>query len=163
MRRRVVRGWLCLLALCLCFVFAALWIRAVARPVVKPTAVMCPAPTGVLFAVEPVTSPTRGLTQSVTVRMILGEAVTITSESGVLTWYGSFDDGGNPARVIVPLITNTTHHLRVRAYSGGLRGGSCLIASFTAETTLDRDNNPLTIVQVGRHLYLPLSLSQRIQ
>ncbi len=105
----------------------------------------CILPTPEPLWVNPVTSPTNELSQIIVVYIGYGEEVTVTSESGSFTVKGSFDAHSHPAEIEIPLLPNTVHHLRIIAkvmppipdYCGG----------YTLETTRDRHDAPLTIVQ----------------
>jgi len=100
----------------------------------------CPQATPELLAVEPVTSPTDGLSQIVTVRMGNMEAATVTVESGVFT----APDG----LVTVELLPDTTHHLEVEAkVRQSTDGHGCSYGGYTLSTTRDRTGAPLVIVQ----------------
>jgi hypothetical protein len=115
--------------------------------------------------VEPVTSPTDKSSQVITVRIGNGEAVTVTTESGVFPLRGSFDAYANPARVTVQLTPNMTHHLTVAATVRRVVGpGGCPYGGYTLTTTRDRSGNPLVIVQQAGAakplIYLPLALDR---
>jgi hypothetical protein len=112
-----------------------------------PTPTLCPLSTPELFMVEPVVSPTGLLTQTVTVRIGNGVAVTVTAESGVFTTAGSFDAYNHPALVEVALLPNTTHHLRVFATVRTVNQGGCIYGGYTLSTDRDRHGAALTIVQ----------------
>jgi len=100
----------------------------------------CPQATPELLEVEPVTSPTKALSQVVTVRMGSMEAATITVESGVFT----APDG----LVTVDLLPNTAHHLEVTAKVRQVRDSyGCTYGGYTLSTTRDRSGVPLVIVQ----------------
>jgi hypothetical protein len=87
-------------------------------------------------------SPTFALTQTVTVCLGRGRTVTVTSEAGTTVVNGFFDAHTNPAYVTINLLPDTTHHLEV----AGLveYAPDCF---YTLRTTLDRNGNPLIIVQ----------------
>jgi len=111
-------------------------------PPTTPPPTCSPLPTPEPLWVDPVTSPTSALTQTVTVYIGHGKTVTVTSEAGTVAVSGSFDAYANPARVTVNLLPNTTHHLQVTGrveYAAG-----CF---YDLSTTQDRNGNPLVIVQ----------------
>ena len=128
-------------------------------PTASPTPTRCPSTTPEPLWVEPVISPTNLLTQTITVRIGNGEAVTVTAESGVFTATGSFNAYGNPARVTVDLLAGVTHNLEVRARVRKIEQAGCIYGGYTLYTTRDRYGQPLVIEQVaGRSYYLPLAL-----
>lgn len=126
-----------------------------------PTARWCPTLTPEPFWVDPVTSPTNLLEQTIRVHIGNGEAVTVTAESGVFTTTGSFNAYGNPALVDVTLLPDTRHNLKVaaRVRSWYLWEG-CTIGGYTLWTERDRYGQPLLIEQRSavRFHYLPLIL-----
>lgn len=126
----------------------------------SPTPTMCPQATPEPLWVEPVISPTGLLTQTITVRIGNGEAVTVTAESGVFTATGSFNAYGNPARVTIDLLRNTTHRLAVQARVRRVEQWGCVYGGYTLSTERDRYGQPLLIEQRStKHLcYLPLIL-----
>jgi hypothetical protein len=133
---------------CILFILsAALVVLMVAcRPgqPVPGTATPCPQATPELLAVDPVTSPTDRLSQTITVRMGNTEVVTVTAESGVFTGVGS------PAQVEVVLLPDTTHHLYVVAQVKEItRSDGCVYGGYTLQTRRDRDGAPL-VIQQGR-------------
>ncbi len=128
-------------------------------PTVSPTPTRCPSTTPEPLWVEPVISPTNLLTQTITVRIGNGEAVTVTTESGVFTATGSFNAYGSPARVTVDLLAGVTHNLEVRARVRKIEQAGCIYGGYTLYTARDRYGQPLVIEQVaGRSYYLPLAL-----
>ncbi len=110
-----------------------------------PTATFCPPPTPEPLWVEPVTSPTDQLSQTITVYIGYGVEVTIVTESGTFSTTGSFSAYSNPASVEITLLPNTVHHLTVSAKVRA-EGNGC-VYSYNLSTTADRQGNPLTIVQ----------------
>lgn len=126
-----------------------------------PTMRWCPTLTPEPLWVDPVTSPTDLLGQTVSVHIGNGEAVTVTAESGVFTTTGSFNAYGNPALVDVTLLPDTRHNLKVaaRVRSWYLWEG-CTIGGYTLWTERDRYGQPLLIEQRSavRFHYLPLIL-----
>lgn len=125
-----------------------------------PTPTRCPSATPEPLWVEPVVSPTELLTQTVTVRIGNGEAVTVTAESGVFTVTGHFNAYGNPALVRVNLLPNTVHHVWVLARVRRIEQWGCIYGGYTLSTTRDRHGQSLVIEQrmPVRPLYLPLLL-----
>jgi len=110
------------------------------------TATICPLPTQVWLAVEPVTSPTDLLTQTIIVRMDNGVAATITTESGTFNYWGEFGFG-LPAPITITLLPNHEHHLEVSARVKRVEYAGCVYGDYTVGTTHDRHGQPLTIVQ----------------
>jgi hypothetical protein len=111
------------------------------------TSTVCPQATSEPLWVEPVISPTDLLTQTITVRIGNGEAVTVTAESGTFAVFGNFNAYSNPALVTIDLLPNTTHHLTVYARVKATSSGGCQYGGYTLQTTLDRYGQPLTIIQ----------------
>ena len=111
------------------------------------TPTWCPLATAEPLWVEPIISPTDLLTQTITVRIGNGEAVTITAESGVFAAMGSFNAYANPARVIIDLLANTTHHLGVQAKVRQVQQWGCTYGGYTLDTQHDRYGQPLLIEQ----------------
>jgi hypothetical protein len=97
--------------------------------------------------VDPVLSPTNLYTQTITVYIGHGEAVTVSAESGVWAAYGDFGASINPARVDIQLLPNTTHHLTVQAQVRRTEVGGCPYGGYVLTTTRDRYGAPLDIVQ----------------
>jgi hypothetical protein len=123
--------------------------RQVASPDAEPTtgndnaATQCPQATPEFFTVEPVTSPTDQLSQIITVDLGLGEAITITTESGVFT--APFNEF--PKEIEITLLPNTTHNLTVEGRVGQVFQGDCVYGGYTLRTTTDRNGQPLVIEQ----------------
>jgi hypothetical protein len=121
--------------------------------------------------VEPVTSPTELMSQTLIVRIGNGDAVTVTTASGVFTRTGDFSAYGNPALVELKLHPNVIHTLHVAAHVRRMAGwGGCMYGDYTLSTDRDRNGEPLIIQQksllvtatptatpLPRH-YLPLIL-----
>ena len=83
--------WIIIIALALVLGLLLWWLLG-ARDVGAPgetdtpdNTTQCPQATPEFFTVEPVTSPTSELTQVITVDLGNGEAITVTTESGVFT------------------------------------------------------------------------------
>jgi hypothetical protein len=126
-------------------------------PAITPT--FCPQATPELFLVEPVTSPTRLLTQTITVRIGNGEFISVTTQSGTFNVTGAFDAYTHPAGVTMSLLSNTTHSLTVSGTVRISNEGGCIYGGYTLSTTGDRNGLPLTIVQLGgKSVYLPILL-----
>lgn len=115
---------------------------------VNATLTVCPQATPEPFWVEPVTSPTGALSQTVTVSIGNGEAVTVTAESGVFAVAGVFGAYGNPAQVDVALLPDVIHHLQVVARVKPVSNGPCLYGGYTRSTQQDRNGQPLVIRQI---------------
>lgn len=135
-------------------------VSATPSPTASPMATRCPSATPEPFWVEPVVSPTELLTQTVTVRIGNGKAVTVTAESGVFTATGWFRVYGNPAQVTVDLLPNTVHNLWVQARVRRIEQWGCIYGGYILSTNRDRYGRPLVIEQrmPVRTLYLPLLL-----
>ena len=107
-------------------------------------------PTPEPMSVDPVSSPTRLLTQTLFVRLGNGNLITATSEAGITQLAGIFS-ASTPAPFTIPLLPNVTHHLNVFGqveYSPG--------CYYTLRQSTDKHGAPLTIVQTSRNIYLPL-------
>jgi hypothetical protein len=119
-------------------------------PSATPTSTFCPQTTPEPLWVEPVTSPTDLLAQTLIVGIGNGDAVTVTTASGVFTRTGDFGAYGNPARVEISLLPDTTHHLSVAAHVRRVIGwGGCVYGDYTLSTDRDRTGAPLIIQQVA--------------
>jgi hypothetical protein len=124
-----------------------------ARPITDHRPSACgPAPTAEPFYVEPVTSPTTQLTQTLNVRLGNGSAITITGGTATVAVTGTFTSN-TPVAVTVPLWPNATQQLAVSGQVEYATG-----CYYTLNTTRDRYGNLLTIVQVSRTTYLPIIL-----
>lgn len=124
------------------------------HPQITATATLCPVPTFEQFWVEPVTSPTNLLTQTVQVYISSnGDAITVTSESGTFAHFGAY-----PHWVTMTLSANITHHLIVTGHVRPTSNGGCQYGNYGFVTTTDRNGDPLTIVQEfsGPRIYLPV-------
>jgi hypothetical protein len=125
------------------------------------TPTFCPVATPEPLWVEPVTSPTDQLTQTITVYLGNGEAVTVTAGSGTFAASGNFDAYTNPAQVDVALLANTVHHLRVFGEVRTVEWGGCVYGGYTLSTIWDRYGGPLVITQVlaiRSVMHFPLAL-----
>ncbi len=104
-------------------------------------------------AVEPVTSPTTLLTQTLQVRLNNGRRVTVTSEAGMTIFTIAF---ASTFVSPISLLPNVTHHLVIKGeveYQPG-----CYYS--TQSRTVDKNGAPLTIVQLGRRTLLPIILKR---
>ncbi|MBP6015708.1 MAG: hypothetical protein KA586_03240 [Candidatus Promineofilum sp.] len=104
---------------------------------------VCPIATPEFFVVEPVTSPTDQLSQTISVDLGNGEAITITTESGIVT--APFDSF--PKAIEIALLPNTTHNLTVEGKVREITQGNCVYGGYTLTTTRDRYGEPLVIEQ----------------
>ena len=107
-----------------------------------------PVPTPETLAVEPVSSPTMLLTQTLWVRLGSGRRVTVTSEAGTTSFAGVFSSAFL-SPLTIPLRRNVTHHVIVTGqveYQAG--------CYYTLSRTVDKNGAPLIIVQ-GRRIFLP--------
>lgn len=111
-----------------------------------------PPPTPEALRIEPVTSPTSLLTQTLQVYLGHGRAITVTSEAGATVMTGTFS-AFTPTSIVISLLPNVTHHLNVAGqveYASG-----CYYTLFTSN---DLDGQPLTIIQTSHFVYLPIVL-----
>ena len=142
--------WLVLIALVLILGLLVWWLLG-ARGVGAPGEAtpggngdaQCPVATPEFFTVEPVTSPTDQLSQVITVDLGNGEAITVTSESGVFT--APFDTF--PKTIEITLLPNTTHNLTVEGKVKEVQQGDCTYGGYVLTTTTDRNGAPLVIEQ----------------
>lgn len=125
-------------------------------PTLTPTPTICPQATPEALWVDPVISPTGLLTQTLTVYLGNGEAVTVTSPSGAFGMTGAFDANANPAQVTIDLLPDTLHELTVNGRVREVTVNGCTFGGYTLQTTQDRNGDPLDILQVLRQLFLPL-------
>lgn len=114
---------------------------ATSTATVTATPINCPQATPEFLWVEPVTSPTDQLAQTVTVHMGNLEVVTITAESGIFT------ATGQPAHVEVALLPDSNHHLQVVAKVAEIWSDGCRYGGYTLHTRRDKDDNLLIIEQ----------------
>ncbi len=148
-----------ILCVAIALALAALLAATPGRPanlarLATPTA--CPSATPEPFWVDPVTSPTERLTQTVQVYLGNCEVVTVTAESGVFTATAPCYPA--PAPVTVSLRPNTTHHLLASGQVRIVEHGGCIYGDYTLSTGRDRFGQPLIITQVFTPtviLYLP--------
>ena len=103
----------------------------------------CPVATPEFFTVEPVTSPTGELSQTITVDLGNGETITITTESGTFT--APFDTF--PKAIEIDLLPDTIHNLTVEGRVREVVQGECVYGDYTLRTTTDRYGDPLVIEQ----------------
>lgn len=111
-----------------------------------PSPTLCSVPPPPPLRVKPVTSPTNLLTQTIEIESPSSVTITVTAESGTFTTTQS--------QITMSLLPNTTHHLSVRAYRP--YANPCDYG-YSDTTTVDRNNQPLTIVQSAAvfQAYLP--------
>ena len=112
-------------------------------PTATPNCALNPPPTPEPLWVDPVTSPTSLLSQTLKVYLGRGREITVSSEAGVTTVNGTFLST-TPALVTIPLLPNITHNLLVQGRVEYLSG-----CYYTLSTRLDRYGAPLVIVQQG--------------
>lgn len=108
-----------------------------------------PVPPPETMSVEPVTSPTTLLTQTLQLRLGNGRRVTVTSEAGTTIFSQAFSSAFL-SPLLIPLRPNVTHHVMVAGqveYQAG--------CSYVLTRTVDKNGAPLTIVQ-GRRVFLPI-------
>ena len=116
---------------------------ATATLTATPNCALNPPPTPEPLWVDPVTSPTSLLSQTLKVYLGHGREITVSSEAGVTTVNGTFSST-TPALVTIPLLPNSTHNLVVQGRVEYLSG-----CYYTLSTRLDRYGAPLVIVQQG--------------
>ncbi len=139
--------------LVLTFVFAGLLSNATATATTQPAA-CSPVPTPETLAVEPVSSPTTLLTQTLFVRLGNGRQVTVTSEAGEKTFARVFS-AVFLSPLPITLLPNVTHHITVTGqveYQAG--------CYYLLNRKVDKNGAPLTIVQLGRRTFLPSVLKR---
>jgi hypothetical protein len=115
-----------------------------------------PPPTPEPLWVEPVTSPTGLMTQTLWVTLGRGRAITATSEAGTTAVTGTFSTA-NAVGLNIPLQPLTVHHISVAGLVEYRPG--CF---YQLSTASDRHDTALVIVQngsAGPPLYLPLLLN----
>jgi hypothetical protein len=108
-----------------------------------------PVPPPETMSVEPVTSPTTLLTQTLQLRLGNGRRVTVTSEAGT-TIFSQMFSSAFLSPLLIPLRPHVTHHVTVAGqveYQAG--------CSYVLTRTVDKNGAPLTIVQ-GRRVFLPI-------
>ena len=86
---------------------------ATSTPTATPNCALNPPPTPEPLWVDPVTSPTSLLSQTLKVYLGRGREITVSSEAGVTTVNGTFLST-TPALVTIPLLPNITHNLLVQ-------------------------------------------------
>ena len=123
----------------------------------------CPMATPEPLWVDPVTSPTDFLTQTITVYIGNGEAVTVTAESGIFAVSGSYTAFATPARVQIALLPGVTHHLLVAAKVRATEQYGCPFGNYVLSTRSDRYGQELVIQQAAtptatpaHHMWLPV-------
>jgi hypothetical protein len=105
--------------------------------------------------VDPILSPTGNLTQTIVIYIGNGEWARVILETGVFTQTGDFSAYYNPARIPIDLFSNTTHHLIASGHVKEAQVGDCHYGGYTLSTQVDRDGDPLTIMQVRHYLNFP--------
>lgn len=119
-------------------------------PTTTPT--FCPQPSPQPLFVEPVTSPTNLLSQTIVVYNGNAESIDVSSESGVFTLTGNV---GTPAEIPIDLLPNLVHHLVVSAHFPPFGIGDCQYEGYTLSRQFDKFGAPLVIIQLGQSYYLP--------
>ena len=123
----------------------------------SPSPTICPQATPEPLWVEAVQSPTGALTQTITIYIGNGEYAEVALETGVYTQTGDFGAFNNPAMIEIVLAPGQEHHLTASGRIKAVQVGGCPYGGYTLMTTLDRDGNPLTIVQSGNEQeFLPI-------
>lgn len=120
---------------------------ASASPSPTTTPTICPMATPEPLWVDPVVSPTDLFTQTIRAAIGNGDAVTVTTQTGVYTTTGVFSVM-DPALVTIDLAPNTTNALTVTAHVRQMPGpGGCPYGGYSLSTITDRNGSPLRIVQ----------------
>lgn len=106
------------------------------------TAYPCPQATPELLAVQPVTSPTNELTQTISVSLGNGESISVETASGTFSAEATtpFTD------IEIELQPATTHELTVSGTVAEIQQNGCTYGGYTLSTTVDRNGDPLVIV-----------------
>lgn len=112
----------------------------VQNPGITDTPHLCPQATAEPFNVEPVTSPTTQITQTIQITIGNGEAISVTSEMG------SFYAPASAGKVVVVLAPDQINYLTAYGKVKQM-GGECHYGGYTLSTKVDRNGNPLTITQ----------------
>ncbi len=130
---------------------AAMWLLSnTSAAATAPLASCSPVPTPETMALEPVTSPTTLLTQTLQVRLGNGRLVTVSSEAATTVFTRTFSSVFL-SPLPISLLPNVTHHVTV-AGQVEYRTGCYYVLS----RTVDKNGAPLTIVQLGRRIFLPI-------
>ena len=111
-----------------------------------------PVPTPETLAVEPVTSPTTLLAQTLQVRLGNGRRITVTSEAGTTVFARVFSSAFL-SPLPIPLRPNVTHHVIVTGQVEYRAG-----CYYELSRTADKNGAPLTIIQLGGRIFLPTIL-----
>jgi hypothetical protein len=123
----------------------------------SPSPTLCPQATPEPLWVDPVQSPTGAFTQTIVVYIGNGEYAEVVMETGTYTQTGDFGAFNNPAEIEVVLASGEEHHLTVSGRVESTQVNGCPYGGYTLSTTIDRDGNPLTIVQTGgEQEFLPI-------
>lgn len=143
------------------FIGSLLWLQTTAlaqssnpHPLLTETPFNCPPATQELFWVNPVTSPTTLLTQTITTYTSSnGDTLTVTAASGTFVVTGT-----NPSAVPITLFANATHHLTVTVHIRPVQVNGCVYGNYTMSRNTAGNGAPLTIVQEfhGPRTYLPM-------
>ena len=125
-------------------------------PTICPVATQAPPP-----LVDPVTSPTDLLTQTITVHAYPSEAITVTGESGVFAVHEGDDGWSLPGNVEIRMLWGVTHHLRVYSrVPETVFFPGCVWGAYTLSTDVDANGDPLIIEQISPsmpyHFYMPV-------
>ena len=125
------------------------WLNTTATA--TPQLVVCsPLPTPETMSVEPVSSPTTLLAQTLQLRLGNGRQVTVTSEAGTTLFNGVFSSAFL-SPLSIPLAPNVTHHVVVAGQVEFKAG-----CYYELTRTVDKNGAPLTITQLGRRIFLPV-------
>ena len=121
---------------------------------VSPTP--CPVATPELLRVEPVTSPTELLTQTVNIYAGNHEWVTVDTGYEVFTATSNVPE----VDVEIDLLLNQTHELEASSRVRVVDHGGCIYGGYTLHQRFDRHGQLLKIVQQSEAQYLPIIISQ---
>jgi hypothetical protein len=127
-------------------------------PSPTPTATISPTPCPVTTQeplwVDPVTSPTDLLTQTIGIYAGNTEWITITTGYDVFTATGPV----YPAGMVIDLQLKQIHHLEVFSRVRVIKQGECVYGGYTLKTRYDRYGGLLEIIQLAHVQYLPALL-----
>ena len=102
---------------------------AIPLPTATPTPILCPRATAEPFMVGYL-SPTELTTQTLSVHIGNGDAVTVTAPSGIYTSTGDYTFA-LPARVTVDLLSDQINEMTVAAHVRAVTQGTCAYGNYT--------------------------------
>jgi hypothetical protein len=122
------------------------------------TPVRCPQATPEIFRVDPVQSPTNELQQVLSVRIGLGELVTVTNDNVTYVATGDFVSS-QPVFITITLKPDQNNKLTVAAQVKTIQQGNCTYGGYVLRTERDRNGTSLTIVHQSAPIASPTSLA----